>query len=208
MRILVIGASGMIGSRIAAEASERGHDVTSANRSGTNGALALDAADAVQVGKALAGHDAVVLAVKATATDGDVKTVLRSVANAVLTGMRNAAVSRIMIVGGAGSLTTSSGMLLADTFTDLPEPILAQMDAQAALLAHIRAEADDLEWTYVSPAALIAPSERTGIFRVGSDELLVSADGKSEISAEDYAVGVVDALERHDHVRQRVTFAY
>jgi putative NADH-flavin reductase len=65
----------------------------------------------------------------------------------------------------------------------------------------------DLDWTYASPAAVIAPGTRTGIYQTGDDLLLVDAEGKSRISMEDFAVAVVDLVEQASHKRQRVTFA-
>ena len=59
-----------------------------------------------------------------------------------------------------------------------------------------------LNWTYLSPAPEIAPGERTGRYVLGDD----SPAGGS-ISAEDYAVALVDEIERPAHERRRFTVA-
>jgi putative NADH-flavin reductase len=84
----------------------------------------------------------------------------------------------------------------------------AESLAQAALLDLVRAEAGGLDWTYISPAQVIEPGERTGVFRLGGDQLLRDASGDSRISAEDYAVALVDELENGDAIGRRITVAY
>jgi len=69
-------------------------------------------------------------------------------------------------------------------------------------------KATDLDWTYISPPALIQPGQRTGHYRRGENQLLTDANGKSEISAEDYAVGLIDELESAGALRKRITFAW
>jgi uncharacterized protein len=88
-----------------------------------------------------------------------------------------------------------------------PEAYKAEAKAQAEALALLRLQ-DQLDWTYLSPAGVIQPGERTGVFRVGGDKLLSDASGQSRISAEDYAVALVDEAERGQHVKQRITVAY
>uniref|UniRef100_UPI000B10B595 NAD(P)-dependent oxidoreductase n=1 Tax=Actinomadura kijaniata TaxID=46161 RepID=UPI000B10B595 len=122
-------------------------------------------------------------------------------------GLREAGVRRLVVVGGAGSLEVAPGTRLVDT-PDFPAIYKNESLAQAELLQVIRAEAGDLDWTYVSPAAEIAPGERTGTFRTGGDRLLADAAGDSRISAEDYAVALVDELEKPQAVGRRITVAY
>lgn len=208
MRILLIGATGMIGSRIAAEALGRGHQVTKATRSGADGAIVLNAADAKAVAVAAAGHDAVIMAVKADPDGVDVTAALVEMGAAVADGMAQAGVKRLVIVGGAGSLEVAPGVLLISYLGDAPEVVKAQAYAQMALLDHFKAKASGLDWTYISPGGMIEPGERTGVFRVGSDKQMTDAEGKSRISAEDYAVGLVDALERGAHIGQHISFGY
>jgi uncharacterized protein len=201
MKILLIGASGMIGSRIATEARERGHSVTGVTRSGTDGTTVADANDSAAVAGLAAGHDAVVLSVT-PGEDGMLGT-----GRAVFAALRSAGVSRLLVVGGAGSLRVPPGVRLVDT-PEFPAAWKEGALAQAELLELLREEAGDLEWTYVSPAAEIAPGERTGTFRRGGDDLVTDAEGNSRISAEDYAIGLVDELEKGEAIRSRITFAY
>lgn len=201
MRILLIGATGMIGSRIAAEARGRGHTVTGVTRSGADGTTAGDANDASAVAALAAGHDAVVLAV--TPGEGG----MLGTGRAVFEALRTAGVRRLVVVGGAGSLEVAPGVRLVDG-PDFPSAWKEDALAQAALLDLMREEAGDLDWTYVSPAAEIAPGERTGNHRRGDDALLTDAEGRSRISAEDYADGLVTELEKGEAIGRRITFAY
>jgi uncharacterized protein len=207
MRIVLIGASGMIGSRIAAEARGRGHEVIGATRSGKDGTRVVDANDADAVADLVAGQEAVALAVSPPRDGSDPREPLVAVGRAVLDGLRKAEVRRLVVVGGAGSLEVAPGVRIVDLpeFSDAYKP---EALAQAALLDLLRDNADDLEWTYISPGATIEPGERTGVYRVGGDQLLVDDDGNSRISAEDYAIALVDELEKGENIRRRITVAY
>ncbi|AXK31546.1 NAD-dependent epimerase/dehydratase family protein [Streptomyces armeniacus] len=206
MRILLIGATGMIGSRIAAEARARGHEITGATRSGTDGTKVLHADDAEAVAAAAAGHDAVVLAVSPPRDGSDPIGPTLATGRGVLEGVRSAGV-RLVVVGGAGSLEVAPGVRLVDT-PDFPEAYKAESLAHAQLLDEIRAGAEGIDWTYISPAALIQPGERTGTYRTGGDELLTDDKGNSTISAEDYAVALVDELEKREAAGRRIGVAY
>lgn len=201
MKILVLGATGMIGSRISAELERRGHEVTGVSR-----ASGVDAQDAAAVAKAAAGHDAVVSAIAPPRDGSDPEAPFVAATRATLDAVRQAGVSRLVQVGGAGSLEVAPGVRLVDT-PEFPEVYKKEALAGAATLALYR-ETGDLDWTYVSPAAEIAPGERTGSYRLGGERLLTDAEGRSFISAEDYAVAVADVLEKGGHVRERVTVAY
>jgi putative NADH-flavin reductase len=197
MKIVVVGASGMVGSRIATELSERGHEVVGASR-----ASGTDITDAAAVGAALSGADAVVCAVSARGVDYT----LADVARSLVDGMRQSGSTRLVIVGGAGSLEVAPGVRLIDT-PEFPEEYKAEASQGAEVLALYR-DVTDLDWTYVSPAAFIHPGERTGSYRLGGDQLLLDANGNSEISAEDYAIAVADLLEQGTHARERVSVAW
>lgn len=216
MKILLIGATGMIGSRIVAEALTRGHEVTAATRSGSTDALpdhpaltsiTLDAALPTQVADAAAGHDAVISAVSPPRDGSDPAAPLLATYRSLIEGLRTADVHRLLIVGGAGSLTTASGQDRVDT-PDFPAIYKAEALAQREVLRLFRTDVTDLDWTYVSPADEIAPGERTGSFRLGGDQLLTASDGTSFISAEDYAVALVNELEHGEALRRRITMAY
>jgi putative NADH-flavin reductase len=197
MKIIVFGPTGMIGSEIVAELQRRGHDVTGASRA--NG---VDITDADAVAGAVRGHDVAICAISARGVDYT----LSDVARALITGMRGGAVRRLVVVGGAGSLEVAPGVRLVDT-PDFPEAYVAEARQAADALGVFR-EVDDLDWTYVSPAALIHPGERTGSYRLGGDQLLVDAAGNSEISAEDFAIAIADLVESGAHAQERVTTAW
>jgi putative NADH-flavin reductase len=197
MKIVLFGHTGMIGSRITTELERRGHEVTGASRS-----TGVDITDPGAVAEAARGADAVVSAISARSGDYSLADVARSLAE----GLRRAGVARAVIVGGAGSLEVKPGLRLVDT-PDFHEEWKPEALEQADALEAYRA-IDDLDWTYVSPAAYIHPGDRTGSYRQGGDELVVGEDGNSEISAEDYAIAIADLLEQGGHTRERVSVGW
>jgi len=210
VNIALFGASGTVGRRIAQEALARGHAVTALVRDPTRLSLtharltvaASDVRDPARVAQAVAGHDVVVSAVGPTGTD-QVRIVVDA-ARALIVGLPQAGVQRLIVVNGAGSLDVAPGVQLVDTpeFPAAWRPIaLVHRDA----LEVYRTAA--LDWTVLSPAALIAPGERTGTYRTGADQLLTNDKGESRISAEDYAVALVDEIENPQFVRRRFTVA-
>jgi len=212
MRVLLLGASGRIGQRIATELLDRGHAVTGVSRSGSvDGvddpdfeAVAGDATDAEEVAALAAGHDAVASALGPSG-DEDVD-VLVEMAEAAVAGLREAGVDRLVWTGGAGGLNVGPDTRLVETedFPDDWEPV-----ARAAIDAYgVFEDADDLEWTYVAPAALIEPGERTGEYRTAEGELVADEDGESYISMEDFAVAFVDELESSDAVHTYLGTGY
>ncbi|MFF9087476.1 NAD(P)-dependent oxidoreductase [Streptomyces sp. NPDC014991] len=213
MNIVLFGATGMIGRRIAAEAVQRGHHVVAASRSGEaplNHALltdaAVDASSPGQVADVVRGADVVVSALVPPRDGSDPRKPFVALNEAFLKGVREGGVRRVVVVGGAGSLLTDGGTRLMDA-PGFPAEYKGEALAHADLL-DVLAEVTDLEWTSVSPAAVIAPGERTGVFRTGGDRLITDAEGNSAISAEDYAVAFVDELERAAHPRARMSVAY
>ncbi|MFF8382259.1 NAD(P)-dependent oxidoreductase [Streptomyces kanasensis] len=213
MKIALFGATGMVGSRIAAEAARRGHDVVAVSRSGASPvegpgvtAVAADAGSVEAVAAAVAGADVVASALAPVRDGSDPRAPFAALYDAFLDGVRQGGVRRVVIVGGAGSLLVEPGTALVDT-PGFPVAYKAEAQAHADRLAALRG-VTDLDWTYVSPAAQIAPGERTGVFRVGGDALLTDAEGNSAISAEDYAVAFVDEIERGAHPGTRISVAY
>jgi putative NADH-flavin reductase len=203
MKIAIIGATGRAGSRIAAEALRRGHSVTGVVRNPDKAnapqgvtLVKADATNPQELAPALRGHDWVVSAAKFQ--------ILK--AQPLIEAMRAAGVKRLFVVGGAASLETAPGRSLLDS-PDFPEVYKAEAVPGKAFLEDLR-KVQDLDWTFLSPAAELAPGERTGKYRVGGDRLLADAEGKSHISMEDYAIAVLDELEQPKHVKQRFTVAY
>lgn len=203
MKVAVIGASGVRGTKIVEELLARGHEVTGIVRHPERlpakprlAARKGDASDEAGLARLLAGHDAVISAVRFLGSDP-----------AKLIGaVKQSGVKRYLVVGGAASLEVKPGVRVLDT-PEFPAAYKAEATAGVAFLDRLRQD-KDLEWTFLSPSAMIGPGERTGKFRLGADQLLVGSDGKSFISNEDYAIAMVDELEKPKHVRQRFTVGY
>ncbi|MFJ3667838.1 NAD(P)-dependent oxidoreductase [Streptomyces sp. NPDC090106] len=211
MRLVLFGATGMVGSRIATEASARGHQVLAVSRSGRSPvpgvtATAADAADAEKVAELAAGADAVASACVPPRDGSDPRERYLTLNRGLVDGTRAAGVGRLVVVGGAGSLEVAPGRTVMDQ-PGFPDAYLPEARAHGDALAFYRT-LDDLDWTFVSPAAEIAPGTRTGRFRTGGDAFLTDAHGHSRISAEDYAVAFVDELEQDAHPRARMSVAY
>lgn len=216
MKIVLFGATGNVGARVAQEARRRGHDVIGVVRDPAvvqppSPGVSLvrgDATDAASVAALVRGADAAVNAISPRPNErGLPAPSLVAAARSLLAGLRQAGVKRLVVVGGAGSLEVSPGQALVDA-PSFPASYKAEALAQREALQVFRAEAGDLEWTYLSPAAEIHPGERTGHYRTTGDRLLADAQGKSTITFEDYAVALLDELERPKHVRQRFGVAY
>ena len=203
MKIALIGATGFIGSRLLAELTARRHEVTAIVRNpekvpaGTGvTARRGDIFDRDGLAALLAGHDAVISSVHFSASDPQ----------ALLGAVKQSGVTRYLVVGGAGSLEVAPGVRLFDT-PEFPAIYLDEARKGGVYLDLLKAETG-LDWTFLSPSALIQPGERTGTFRLGTDQLLVDAAGNSAISAEDFAVAMIDELERPAHSRRRFTVGY
>ncbi|WP_329533260.1 NAD(P)H-binding protein [Streptomyces sp. NBC_01450] len=211
MKVVLFGATGMIGSRIATEASARGHQVLAVSRSGQSPvpgvtATAADASDPVKVTELVAGADVVASACVPPRDGTEPREPFLALNRALVEGVRAVGVRRLVVVGGAGSLEVAPGQTVLDQ-PGFPETVLAEALAHRDALDFYRT-LDDLDWTYVSPAADIAPGPRTGHFRLGGDRLLTDEHGNSRISAEDYAIAFVDELETPAHPRARMSVAY
>jgi putative NADH-flavin reductase len=213
MKVVLIGASGMIGSRILKELVSRGHQVTAVVRNPSKvesrAGVKLekcDVSDGSAVGEILKGADAVISAYgPPTGSEQQLIEVTRG----LLAAAGKAGVRRVIIVGGAASLFVAPGVTLLES-GHLPEEWQAIATAHRDLLELLRETdaAAGLEWTYFSPAGLIEPGERKGTFRLGRDDLVVDGQGQSRISAEDYAIALVDELEQSRYVGERFTVGY
>jgi putative NADH-flavin reductase len=210
MRIALIGANGTVGQRILQEALTRGHQVAAIVRdpsriTNKNDNLCIvtgNILDEGSISKAIAGYDVVISAYGPP--HGQEET-MKTVTQALIDAVKEARVKRLLIVGGAGSLEVAPGLQLANTpsFPESWKPIA---------MAHGEALEDyrkaDLDWTYFSPAAMFQPGERTGAFRIGTDQLIVDEKGESRISIEDYAIAMLDEVENPHFIRKRFTIAY
>ncbi|AZG09493.1 NAD(P)-dependent oxidoreductase [Pigmentiphaga sp. H8] len=203
MNLAIIGATGNVGSRLVNEALARGHHVTAIARHASRLAarpgldtLDIDLADGAKLASALRGQDAVVSSVRFAT----------SPLASVLGPVRQAGVPRLLVVGGAGSLEVAPGAALVDR-PAFPAEYKTEALAGRDWLDALRAE-KDLDWTFLSPSALFVPGERTGTFRLGGDALLTAADGRSWISMEDFAIAMLDEVEKPAHTGRRFTVGY
>lgn len=212
MKLVLIGATGFVGSALLAEALARGHRVTAPLRSPAKlapqpnlEAAAVDVLDRGALAACLRGHDAVVSAFSGHAQE-DVYGYYVAGIRSIIDAVEDAGVPRLLVVGGAGSLEVAPGVQLLDT-PQFPEQWKATAEGAREALKLLRAESG-LDWTMLSPSAYLEPGQRTGRFRLGTDSLLVDAKGESRISLQDYAVAMLDEVERPAHSRRRFTAGY
>jgi putative NADH-flavin reductase len=213
MRIALIGATGFIGSHVLNEALDRKHEVTAIVRRPErapvrSGLIAKrgDVHDPDALAGLLAGHGAVISAFSAAKDAPDIYQSMVDGAKGIIVATKKSGVERLLVVGGAGSLEIAPGRQVVEE-PDFPEQWKAGSLGTRQFL-HLLREEPDLEWTFLSPAQMIQPGERTGNFRLGDDQLLMDAEGQSRISLQDYAVAMIDELEEPRHSRRRFSVAY
>lgn len=213
--IVLIGASGFVGSAILNEALDRGHKVTAIVRhpekiSKSHKNLVVkkgDVASSETVTELSKDADAVISAYNPGWQNPDIAKETTTVYKAIIKGVKKSGVKRLMVVGGAGSLFVSHGIRLMDAGV-MPEFILPAVKALADIYLKDLTAEKDLDWVFFSPAGNLEPGSRTGKFRLGKDDLIVSKEGESKISVQDYAVAMIDELEKPVHHRERFTIGY
>jgi putative NADH-flavin reductase len=209
MNVTLFGATGNAGGRILKELLARGHRVTAVVRDPAKlpqqAGLMIrkgDLSDVTLVAEAVKGTEAVISAYGPGLSSPQN---LVDATRTTVAALKQAGVQRLLMVGGAGSLEVAPGVQLVDSGY-LPaewKPIaLAHREALEIL------KASDLDWTSLCPASFFEPGQRTGVFRLGKDNLIANEKGESRISMEDYAIAMVDELERHAHSRQRFSIGY
>jgi uncharacterized protein len=213
MNVALLGATGFVGSALLNEALDRGHMVTAIVRNGEKleerdglTARAGDVYDTASLATLIQGHEASISAFNAgwknpNLYDDQVRGTV-----SIIAAIKKAGIKRALWVGGSGGLEVAPGVRVVDS-PDMPLWVKPGSLAMIDALDQLRQE-PELEWSYLSPSADMKPGERTGQFRLGNDQLLVDATGQSTISVQDYAVAMIDELERPTHVRQRFTAGY
>jgi putative NADH-flavin reductase len=198
MRVALIGATGFVGSQLLNEALNRQHQVTAivrrTERLPVRPGLTAKAADIMDT----YNPDRTV--------PGDVFERMVAGAGAIIEATKKSGVKRLLVVGGAGSLEVAPGQQMIDQ-PDFPPEWKGGAGGTRQFLYLLKAE-PDLDWTFLSPAAMLQPGERTGTFRLGGDQMLVDAEGQCRISTQDYAVAMIDELEDPKHSRERFCIAY
>jgi hypothetical protein len=216
--IILIGASGFVGSAILEEALNRGHKVTALVRNPEKiqvknenlTVLAVDATDVEALSKVVAGKDAVISAYNPGWGNPRLYEELLENYPKIIEGVKKAGVQRLLVVGGAGVLYVQPGMRLMDSGT-LPAELMPAVKGEGELFLNVLSKDNDIDWVYFAPPANLGnmgKGIRTGKYRLGTDTLLVDEKGDSFISVEDYAVAMIDELEQEAHHKALFTAAY
>ena len=210
MKVALYGATGKSGSRILKELVSRGHQVIAIVRNPAKlsqpapGVLITqdDLSDSKKIAAAVNGAEAVISAYAPPQDDVDA---IVGVTQRQVEALNHGSKVRLIVVGGAGGLNVAPGVTLIDSGY-LPEPYLPIAKAHTQALNVLREST--IDWTYLAPAAYFEPGTRTGKFRLGTDELIANEQKESRISMEDYAIALVDELEKPQHRRQRFSIGY
>ena len=210
MKVALYGATGNSGSRILKELVSRGHQVIAIVRNPAKlsqpspGVLITqdDLSDSKKIAAAVNGAEAVISAYAPPQDDVDA---IVGVTQRQVEALNHGSNVRLIVVGGAGGLNVAPGVTLIDSGY-LPEPVLPIAKAHSKALNVLRAST--IDWTYLAPAAYFEPGTLTGKFRLGTDELIANERQESRISMEDYAIALVDELEKPKHRRQRFSIGY
>ncbi len=213
--IVIIGASGFIGSVLLKEALSRGHQVKAIVRNPEkiafqHNALQVvkgDVTDENRTAGFVCGADIVISAYNPGWMNPNIHDDTLKGYSAIINGVKKAGVKRLLIVGGAGSLLVAPGIKLMDTGA-IPENFLPAVKALAKVYTDLLQAEKEIDWVFFSPAGTIAPGERTETYRLGKDNLIVNEKGESHISVEDYAVAMINEAEAPQHHMERFTIGY
>ncbi len=215
MKIVLIGASGFVGTAILNEALNRGVEVTAAVRnpdkikiSNSNlKTLKVDVSSAENVASVVKGADVVISAYNPGWANPNIYEETLKNYPAILEGVKRAGVKRLLIVGGAGTLFVAPGVRVVDSGA-IPAEIMGGVKSLGEFYLNTLMNEKDIDWVFFSPAGNLAPGERTGNYRLGKDDLIVDDKGQSNISVEDYAKAMIDELETPKHHQERFTIGY
>lgn len=214
-KIVIIGATGYVGSAILKEALGRGHQVKAIVRDPSKLTLIHphlkvvggSVTDTDFLSRELAKSDAEISAFNPGWSNPNIYEETLEGYGSILCAVRNSGVHRFLMVGGAGSLLVAPGRQLMDE-PDVPKKLLPGIRGMAKVYTDLLLPEKSVDWVFLSPAANMAPGERTGKFRLGKDELIVDESGDSNISVEDFAVAMIDELEQEKHHQERFTLGY
>lgn len=214
MKIAIIGATGFVGSAVLNEGLSRGYEITAIARDTSKitssnqklKAVAADVYDSQALTKILAGHDAVVNTFNAGWTNPNLYSDFIKGSESIQRAIKLSGVKRLLVVGGAGSLEIAPGLQLVDS-PQFPAEFKAGATAARDYLNTIKKE-NDLDWTFLSPAIHLHPGERTGVFRLGTDQPVFDEKNQSAISVQDMAVAIMDELEQNRFIKKRFTLGY
>ncbi|MCC8188321.1 MAG: NAD(P)-dependent oxidoreductase [Bacteroides sp.] len=214
-KIVLIGASGFVGSAILNEALNRGISVTAVVRNPesikiSNADLTVvkaDVSDAGKVAEISKGADAVISAFNPGWTNPNIYEETLRIYPRILEGVKRAGVKRLLIVGGAGTLFVAPGLRVVDSGA-IPDEIMGGVKSLGEFYLNTLMNEKEIDWVFFSPAGSLEPGERTGNYRLGKDDLILNDKGESKISVQDYAKAMVDELETPVHHQERFTIGY
>ena len=213
--VVLIGASGFVGTAILNELLNRGHKVTAIVRDPTKvtasnpnlKVVQADVTDTDVLIEASKGKDAVISAYNPGWKNPNIYEETLKNYPLIVDSVKKAGVERLLIVSGAGTLFYAPGKMVMDA-DDIPAKLLPGIKSLGEFYLNTLRKENDIDWIFLSPAANMTPGERTGKFRIGKDDLVVGVNGDSNISVEDYAVAMVDELEQKHHHKERFTIGY
>jgi putative NADH-flavin reductase len=212
MKIALIGASGFVGSAILKEAVSRHHDVVGlvrnpekVEKSAHVTATKIDVNDTKALTSAITDADVVIASYVGPRGDADIYTKHRAGSASIVEAVK-AAGKRVLVIGGAGSLYAPDGSQFVDS-DQFPKEYREEARAARDVLGDIKKETA-LDWTFLSPAFVLKPGERTGKYRLGLDNPVFNDKGESSITAADLAIAVLDEIEKPKHSRKRFTVGY
>lgn len=213
--VLLIGATGFVGTAILNELVNRGHRVTAVVRdveklAGKKGieAVKADVADVDAIAKLAEGKDAIISSYNPGWANPDIARLTTENYPKIVEAAKKSDVKRLLIVGGAGTLFCAPGLRVVDSGA-IPEEIMGAVRALGDFYLNSLMNEQDIDWVFFSPAGTFdAEGRRTGKFRLGKDDLIVDAEGNSHISVEDYAFAMIDELEKEEHHKERFTIGY
>ena len=213
--VLLIGATGFVGSAVLNELVSRGHKVTAVVRnieklakSDLVNAVKEDVANVDTIAKLAEGKDAIISAYNPGWTNPDIATLITENYPKILKAAKKSGVERLLIVGGAGTLFCAPGLRVVDSGA-IPEEIMGGVRPLGDFYLNTLMNENDIDWVFFSPAGVFdQQGKKTGNYRLGKDDLIVDAEGNSHISVQDYADAMVNELEKPAHHKERFTIGY
>ena len=213
--VLLIGATGFVGSAVLNELVSRGHKVTAVVRnieklakSDLVDAAKEDVANVDAIAKLAEGKDAIISAYNPGWTNPDIATLISENYPKILEAAKKSGVERLLIVGGAGTLFCAPGLRVVDSGA-IPEEIMGGVRPLGDFYLNTLMNENDIDWVFFSPAGVLdQQGKKTGNYRLGKNDLIVDAEGNSHISVQDYADAMVNELEKPAHHKERFTIGY
>ncbi|MGC5902822.1 NAD(P)-dependent oxidoreductase [Providencia stuartii] len=213
MKISIIGATGFVGKVLVNEALFRQHQVTAISRHSNQlqqhahlVTASGDITDIAWLTARLKGQDIVISAFNGGWQNPNLYQDTVTGNQAILQAVKQSGVKRFIVVGGAGSLEIAPGVELIDS-PDFPAEIKPGAQAVREFKQQLQ-NTPELDWTFVSPAAVLESGERTQTFRLAGNQLLMNGNVPAKISVEDLAVAILDEAEKPQFIRKQFTAAY